>query len=84
MELRQFNVDVLERVNGIFKENGVPTLEGRSLSGGSDASYVTLYGIPCIDSFGTVGGYSHSQKEYARLNSLADSAKRVALVAYCI
>ena len=81
MEMKQENVEILEKVNKIFAENGVQTLEGRMLRGGSDASYITQYGIPCIDSLGTEGGKSHTVNEFAKIDSLAKSAKRVALIA---
>ena len=80
MELKQTNVDLLEKVNKIFEENGEPTLTGRMLRGGSDAAYITQYGIPCIDSMGTEGGKSHSVNEYAELGSLARASKRMALI----
>lgn len=84
MELKDFNVKILEKANKIFAENNMQTLEGRMLRGGSDAAYVTLCGIPCIDSFGTQGGGSHSINEYAKLDSLNDAAKRIALITYFI
>ena len=84
MELKDFNVKILEKANRIFAQNNMQTLEGRMLRGGSDASYITLYGIPCIDSFGTQGGGSHSINEYAKLDSLNDAAKRIALLTYYI
>ena len=84
MESKDFNVKALEKANKIFAQNNIQTLEGRMLRGGSDASYVTLCGIPCIDSFGTQGGGSHSINEYAKLDSLNDAAKRIALLTYYI
>ena len=84
MELKKANVKALEKVNKILTENGMQALEGRMLRGGSDASYITKCGIPCIDSFGTAGGGSHSVREFAKLDSLLDAAKRIALVTYFI
>ena len=49
--------------------------------GGSDAAYVTQYGIPCVDSLGTAGGCIHSPSEFAKLESLAESAKRIIAIA---
>jgi len=74
----------LERVNYIFAENGLPTLEGRTVRGGSDGADVTAYGIPCLDSLGVIGSGTHSIDEYAELDSLAASAKRLAAIIYCI
>jgi len=84
MELKEINVEILEKVNRIFEENNIQTLEGRMLRGGSDAAYVTQYGIPCIDSLGTEGGGSHSINEYAKLDSLRKSADRIAAIVYNI
>lgn len=84
MEEKEANLKILEKINCIFKDNGVPTLEPRMLRGGSDASYMTLYDIPCIDSLGTRGGGSHSINEHAYLASLAEAAKRIALIAFFI
>ena len=84
MERTEANIQVLEKVNEIFTQYGLPTLKERRNRGGSDASNVTQCGIPCIDSLGTIGGGSHSVDEWAKLSSLAEAAKRVALIACCI
>jgi len=80
MEINQKNLDILAAVNKIFEENDIPTLKPMQLRGGSDASYVTLAGIPCIDSLGTIGGGSHSIREFALLSSLTEAAKRIAAI----
>lgn len=84
MEEKEENIKILERVNEIFAEYSIPTLEGRMLRGGSDAAYVTQCGIPCIDSLGTEGGASHSINEFAKIYSLSEAAKRIAIIAYNI
>ena len=84
MEKKEENIKMLERINGIFAEYGIQTLEGWTLPGGSDAAYITQCGIPCMDSFGTEGAGSHSINEHAKLSSLMDSAKRIATIAYNI
>ena len=71
-------------MNEIYKENGLPVLTGRVCLSGSDAAYVTQHGIPCVDNLGTEGGNIHSINEYIRLNSLVESAKRIASLIYCI
>ncbi len=78
------NVELLEKMNKIYKENGLPVLKGRICLSGSDAAYVTDCGIPCIDNLGTEGGNIHSVNEYIRLASLAESAKRIAAFIYCV
>ena len=84
MELSETNVKILERVNSFFAEIGLPTMVGKQNRGGSDASYITKCGIPCIDSLGTEGGKSHSIDEFAKIPSLARAAKRIVAIAECI
>ena len=55
-----------------------------ALSGGADSADLSHFGVPSIDSLGVEGGNIHSVNEYAYLRSLAESAKRMAAVAYCI
>jgi len=84
MELQERNLSLLDTMNRIYRENSLPELEMSKQAGGSDAADVTACGIPCIDSLGVRGGDIHSPAEYAWLDSLAESAKLVASVAYCI
>ena len=78
------NVKLLESMNKIYAENGLPTLNGRNCLSGSDAAYITECGIPCIDCIGTEGKNIHSADEYITLASLCEAAKRIAAIAYCI
>jgi len=71
-------------VRKIYQENGLPVLEKGKRTGGSDGADVTAFGIPCIDSLGAEGDGIHSIDEFAWLSSLAESAKRIASVVYCI
>lgn len=84
MALKDQNVELLNKMNEIYKECGLPVLTGRASLSGSDAAYVTEYGIPCVDNIGTEGENIHSLKEYIRLDSLAESAKRIAAFIYCV
>lgn len=84
MEYTVRNAELLERMNQIYYENGLPVLKGSIRAGGSDAADVTAYGIPCIDSIGVTGGKIHSTEEFANISSLSESAKRIAAVIYCI
>ena len=83
MEFSEKNATLLERMNSIYEKNQLPVLMPRKNVSGSDAAYVTLCGIPCVDSIGVDGGNIHSQDEYAILASLAECAKRVAAFIYC-
>lgn len=80
MELTGRNTDLLRRMNEIYKDCGLPILEGRHCLSGSDAAYVTENGIPCVDNIGIEGGRIHSLDEFVRMSSLAESAKRIAAV----
>ena len=81
MDLCDKNLELLERVNEIFKSVNLSTVTYRSAGGGSDAAYTTKCGIPTLESIGVRGGNIHSQNEFARISSLKESAKR--LVAIC-
>jgi len=78
MELAERNIDLFNKMNRIYAENDLPILEMRKSLGGSDAADVTVYGIPCIDSIGVEGDFIHTTEEYAQLESLRESVKRIA------
>ena len=84
MPMCKKNSDLLDKMNNIYKECGLPTLEKIFGEGGSDAAYTTQADIPTIDSIGVDGGDIHSIREYARLDSLSECAKRLSAVAFCI
>ena len=84
MHKAEKNFALLNKANKIFKENGLPELTVRINNGGSDAAYVTLNNIPCMDSLGVEGLEEHSEFERAKLDSLKNSAKRIAALTYCI
>ena len=84
MEYCERNAQLLETMNRIYAENGLPILEAGFRKGGSDAADVTVAGIPCVDSLGAEGGMIHTAGEYSYLESLRNSARRVASVIYCI
>ena len=84
MPITDCNKELLDKMNNIYRENGLPELTGRFALSGSDAAYICEIGVPCIDSIGTEGGKIHSAEEYAFINSLKEAAKRLASVAYCI
>ncbi|MBQ9805710.1 MAG: M20/M25/M40 family metallo-hydrolase [Clostridia bacterium] len=81
MEDCQRNRSLLDTMNRIFEQTGLPCLKASTRKGGSDAADVTAYGIPCVDSLGVEGGKIHTVHEYAELASLKSSAKRIAAVA---
>ena len=84
MHMADQNVALLETMNEIYAECGLPILKPCASLGGSDAAYTTQAGIPTIDDLGVEGGELHSVREFANLDSLAASAKRLAAIAYYI
>lgn len=84
MPLSQKNLELLGRMNEAFEKAGLPVLDYRAALGGSDAAYITLADIPCIDSIGVEGDRGHSADEYMQLKSFASCAKRLAAVAMYI
>jgi glutamate carboxypeptidase len=79
MPLTEANLDLLRKMNAAYEAAGLPTLCASASTGGSDAAYTTLAGIPTIDSLGTEGEEIHSVRESIRIASLAESAKRIAV-----
>ncbi|MDY3929596.1 MAG: M20/M25/M40 family metallo-hydrolase [Clostridia bacterium] len=84
MNMSDVNNNLLNCINRIYSENGLPVLKAGKSMGGSDAAEVTEHGIPCVDSIGVEGDYIHTINEYAVLESLRSAAKRLASVVYCI
>ena len=80
MEYSDKNAELLERINGIFEKVGLSRLEASLGLGGSDAADVTVFGIPCIDDLGARGGLIHNTGEYAYLDTLRDTPKRLAAI----
>lgn len=81
MEYNEKNVALLARMNEIFEENELSSLKAAKRTGASDAADVTYAGAACIDSLGVIGEKIHSPDEFAYIDSLAESAKRLASVA---
>lgn len=84
MPLVDKNLNLLQKMNEIYSQTGLPVLEWKNAMGGSDAAYATEYGIPCVDSIGVEGDFIHSKNEFAVLSSLALSAKQQAVFAYMV
>ncbi len=82
MELCDANVRLFHRINEIFTEYGLPQVRLEKSRGGSDASDMTYFNIPCIDSMGVTGRFIHSVNEEARISSLKEAAVRLAVVAW--
>ncbi|MBQ3022725.1 MAG: M20/M25/M40 family metallo-hydrolase [Clostridia bacterium] len=84
MEIKKENLELLEKINEIFIKNNMMPLKQNASNGGSDASDISAYGIPCLDSLGVRGGAIHNKGEFVYTKSIAESAKRLSIIAYCI
>lgn len=84
MPRREANVRLGERIRKILSLAALPDMELVKSKGGSDASDISAYGIPTVDSFGVRGAYIHSPLEYANIESLKESASMLAAIAYYI
>ncbi len=80
MEHNLENEALLNRMNEIYAECGLPILTASRRVGGSDAADITAAGIPCVDSLGVTGGNIHTKNEFAYLTSLKEASKRIASV----
>lgn len=78
------NMELFEKVRKIYVDNGLGDIEKIDSMGAADSSDLTQMGLPCLEGFGTIGGDIHKLSEFAYLDSLVLSAKRLASVAYCI
>jgi len=81
MEYSEKNIELLNSINKIYEQHGMPVLRGAFRPGGSDAAYTTAAGIPTLDSFGTSGDRIHSTDESGEIASLKQSAMRLAAAA---
>ena len=81
MEATDKNYALLEKINKISKEVGLPHMEPKHAMGGSDAAYAAMAGIPTLDSIGYDGEDCHSIKEYVNMSSILLAAKYFAATA---
>ena len=84
MEKTEINLKLLDKINKINEEIGLPHLAANTSLGGADTAYTTIAGIPCVDSLGVQGKFQHSVNEYIIMNTLASSAKQQAAIALMI
>lgn len=83
MEYNERNQKLLDRVNEILEANGMPKKNMVKRKGGSDAADVTVSGTPAIDSLGVDGDFIHNPGEFGYISSLAEAAKKLAVITYC-
>lgn len=82
MALNSTNESLLKSINRVMDDAGLNRLNYRKTTGGSDASYMSLNGIPTIDSLGVSGGKIHNPQEFACIDSLKENAYRIAAIIY--
>ena len=82
MELCERNIALVEKMNAIWRENGFDEVKYVINAGGSDAANVSQSGVPTVDGMGNLGGWIHTSKEFGIISSLAEYAKRLAVVAW--
>lgn len=80
MEPNEKNIALHNKTNEIFRRCGLSELEIGKRNGGSDAADLSAYGIPCMDSIGAGGEEGHTVFEYGKIDSLSESAKRIACI----
>lgn len=78
------NLELFRKIKKIYTENNVEDVDLIYSLGASDTADLTQMGITCLDGFGTEGGNLHGLGEFAYIESLVQSAKRLSSVAYCI
>ena len=81
MERTERNLSLFDKMNQIYRANGMTPLKEKTKNGGSDAAEITQAGIPCVECMGIYGGKNHSKEEFAYISSLTEAAKRLAVVA---
>ena len=82
MEICDRNFDLFHRMNEIWKEQGIEEAEYYTMIGGSDAANVSYSGVPTVEGMGNFGENLHTPHEFGYISSLAEQAKRLAVVAY--
>jgi len=56
-------------------ETGLDEIGQARLGGSSDAAYITMAGVPCLCSCGTMGEWNHTVREYILADSLPERAR---------
>ena len=72
------NYGLLDEINEALKNSGLEELKTIIAFGGSDAAYITLAGIPVIDSIGAIGDNVHNTNEYILTDKFSLPTKRIA------
>ena len=84
MERSDKSNKLLCKANEIFEEAGLKQLEVINSTGGSDAAYVSMAGIPVLDSIGIVGDKIHNPEEHILIDKFSLATKRIAAIISCL
>lgn len=74
------NYKLFNRINGIMKLAGLDEIEKINATGGSDAAYTTIAGIPTVDSLGPKCDKVHSIEEYIEMDKFSLAVKQIAAI----
>lgn len=69
---------LLDYINEVITENDFQPFGFVFVGGNSDASFLSMAGLPVVCSFGVVGTGAHTMEECAVVDSLFDRTKMVA------
>ena len=77
-ETTEDGIKLANFINQVSINCGLGEMGQTRLGGGSDASYITMAGIPTICSMGVRGEFNHTDREYAVVETLYERAKLMA------
>lgn len=78
MERTEKNAALFADILSASRKYGLGEFEENSVTGGSDAAYTTIAGIPSVDDLGPLGGDYHTTVEWIDISSISGSAKIIA------
>ena len=78
MERTDKNIKLFNDILSACRKYGLGEFEENSVTGGSDAAYTTIAGIPSVDDLGPLGGDYHTTNEWIDINSISGSGKIIA------
>ena len=80
MDATEGNYALAAHIDRVSRQYGFDGVTPVKQSGGSDASYTAMAGVPSVCSMGPMGGNIHSPDEFMQADCLASQAKRLAAV----
>ena len=77
-ETTEGGIKLADFLNQVSVSCGLGEMGQTRLGGGSDASYITMAGVPAVCSMGVRGEFNHTDREYAVVETLYSRAKLMA------